>query len=260
VPQYRQVKELKQNPRIIVATPGRLTDLIEKRIISVKNIDFLILDEADRMFDMGFAPQIQRIISTITSLHQTLLFSATMAAPVVALASRYQKNPVRVEVSPANTGAANIKHQMRYMRKDEKLNSLRHILNDDYKSVLVFSRTKHGANKLRSKVQQMGHRAAEIHSNKSLSQRRRALDGFRSGAFRVLVATDVASRGIDVENIGLVINYDLPDAPEDYIHRVGRTGRAGRAGQAISLATHDQRRLVSQIERLMHQQIPIFSR
>lgn len=256
VPQYRQEQELKRDPRLIVATPGRLVDLMEKHIISLHNTDYFVLDEADRMFDMGFAPQVKKIAAALTGPHQTMLFSATMSAPVVALAAHYQKSPVRIEVSPANTGAAYIKHQLQYVRKEDKVASLRRILNGGHKSVLVFSRTKHGASKLRTKIEQMGHKTAEIHSNKSLNQRRRALDGFRSGEFRVLVATDVASRGIDVADIGLVVNYDLPNVPEDYIHRVGRTGRAGKQGEAVSLATHDQKQLVLQIERLMRQQIP----
>lgn len=257
VPQYRQEQELKRDPRLIVATPGRLVDLMEKNLVKLHTIDFLVLDEADRMFDMGFAPQIKRIISTITGPHQTMLFSATMSAPVVALAAHYQKDPQRIEVSPANTGATNISHQLHYVRKEDKVASLRQILGGQHKSVLVFSRTKHGARKLREKIEQMGHKTTEIHSNKSLNQRRAALDGFRSGHYRVLVATDVASRGIDVADIGLVVNYDLPDAPEDYIHRTGRTGRAGKSGEAVSLATHDQKRLVYQIERLMNKRIPV---
>lgn len=256
VPQYRQIKELRAGARLIVATPGRLVDLMEQNLVSLAQIDYLVLDEADRMFDMGFAPQMNKIIGAITKEHQTLLFSATMSAPVTTLAANYQKNPQRIEVSPANTSTGNIKHQLRYVQKEEKIKSLQHILNSEHKSILVFSRTKHGANKLKIKIEQMGHKAAEIHSNKSLNQRRQALDGFRSGQYRVLVATDVASRGIDVPDIGLVVNYDLPDAPEDYIHRIGRTGRAGKSGLAISLATHDQRKLVLQIERLMRQTIP----
>lgn len=255
VPQYRQVKELRAGARLIVATPGRLVDLMEQKLISLHNTNYLVLDEADRMFDMGFAPQMKRIIGAITIPHQTLLFSATMTAPVVSLAAAYQQHPQRIEVSPANTGVANITHQLHYVSKEGKLDSLRRILAGEHKSVLVFSRTKHGANKLRARIEQMGHKAAEIHSNKSLNQRRQALDGFRSGQYRVLVATDVASRGIDVPDIGLVVNYDLPDAPEDYIHRTGRTGRAGKTGQAISLATFEQKGLVLQIERLMRQSI-----
>lgn len=257
VPQYRQVKELKRNPRMIVATPGRLVDLMEQRLISLHDIDFFVLDEADRMFDMGFAPQVQKIAAAITRSHQTLLFSATMSAPVTALAARYQHDPVRIEVSPANTSSKNVRHELHYVPKEHKLTALKGILQGEHPSVLVFSRTKHGARKLRDKIAQMGHQAADIHSNKSLSQRKAALEGFRSGQYRVLVATDVVSRGIDVADIALVVNYDLPDAAEDYVHRTGRTGRAGKDGYAISLATPDQKKLVYQIERLMQQRIPV---
>lgn len=258
VPPQRQIQDLKKNPSLIVATPGRLLDLMERRVLNLDAIGYLVLDEADRMFDMGFAPQVRKILAKVTRVHQTLLFSATMSNDVAALAASCQKNPVRIEVTPAGSTVAGIKHELCFVvSKEHKTQALQTILKEDHKSVLVFSRTKHGANKLSQKIATMGHQVAEIHSNKSLGQRKRALEGFKSGQYRVLVATDVASRGIDVPNISLVVNYDLPDAPEDYIHRIGRTGRAGKDGRAVSLATTDQMKEVTGIERLMKAPLPL---
>lgn len=260
MPIYRQVKDLKNRPQLIVATPGRLRDHLEQGTVDLAAVSILVLDEADRMLDMGFAPQIKFICDRAPQSRQTLLFSATMAPEVAGLARSFQKDPTRVEVAPTGQSAALIKQELCYIDQGDKIDLLRDLLEQHQGTVLVFSRTKHGARKLADKVNMLGHRATDIHSNKSLSQRRQALDGFKSGRFRVLVATDVASRGIDVNDIQLVINFDLPDASDDYIHRIGRTGRAGKDGHAISFATPDQRRDVQAIERLVGRPIPLSER
>jgi ATP-dependent RNA helicase RhlE len=251
MPIYRQISSLKANPAIIIATPGRLNDHLERRTLRVDQIRFLVLDEADRMLDMGFAPQIKAICDSLTSERQTMLFSATMAPEVTRLANSYLTNPQRIEASRAGANSAQIKQELAYVGEDGKKSLLGKLLQEHSGTVLVFSRTKHGASRLASELNGMGHEAAEIHGDLNLGQRRRALDGFKTGRYRVLVATDVASRGIDVKDISLVVNYDLPDAAEDYVHRIGRTGRAGKEGMAISFATHRQTRDVQTIENLI---------
>ncbi|HCU25783.1 MAG TPA: hypothetical protein DF383_12265, partial [Deltaproteobacteria bacterium] len=211
----------------------------------------------DRMLDMGFAPQLNKIMKAIPKERQTLLFSATMPNAIVKLATTYMALPVRLEVAPAGTTAADIEQEIFIIRQESKLSLLERLLQDYRGTVLVFSRTKWGAKKIAGVVNMMGHRAAEIHANRSQSLRREALAGFRSGKYRVLVATDIAARGIDVSNIELVINFDLPDQSEDYVHRIGRTGRAGNKGRAISFATPAQRREIQIIERLIKKNLPI---
>ncbi len=255
-----QIRDLRFNPAIIIATPGRLNDHLERNTMHLGAVRFLVLDEADRMLDMGFAPQIQRICTTLPAERQTMLFSATMPPEIVTLAQTYLRDPVRVEVVPIGTSHEQIKQELCYVGQDAKPDLLGELLTEHAGTVLVFSRTKHGASKLARKVQEMGHTSAEIHSDRSLGQRRQALDGFKSGRYRVLVATDVASRGIDVHDIAVVINYDLPDAAEDYVHRIGRTGRAGKSGLAISFATPDQHNDVRAIERLTRYALPLSSR
>jgi ATP-dependent RNA helicase RhlE len=257
MPIYRQIQILRNHPRLIVATPGRLQDHLNQRTVTLADANIVVLDEADRMLDMGFAPQIKQILNAVPDKRQMMLFSATMAPEIAQLAAAYLENPERIEVQKAGSNNEQIAQELCYVSNDKKHDLLHTVLNAHSGSVLVFSRTKHGAKKLTFKLQQTGHTAAEIHSNRSLGQRRQALDGFKSGRYRVLVATDVASRGIDVPDVALVVNFDLPDASEDYIHRIGRTGRAGKTGKAISFATPDQRRDVAGIERLMNKKMAL---
>jgi len=254
---YHQLQDLKRKPHVLIVTPGRLIDHLDQKTVRLDTVSILVLDEADRMLDMGFAPQIKRILQSVPKERQTMLFSATMPPGIVHIASSYMKLPVRVEIARAGTAAENITQEVFVVRKEDKLRLLEKVLIEHHGSVLVFSRTKHGAKRITRSVQVMGHPAAEIHSNRSLNQRREALDGFKSGKYRVLVATDIAARGIDVKGIELVINFDLPDQAEDYVHRIGRTGRAGRSGRAISFATPDQGRDVREIEKLTRTMLPV---
>jgi ATP-dependent RNA helicase RhlE len=255
----KQVAQLRRQPNVVVATPGRLLDMVEQRYLTLDTTSILVLDEADRMLDMGFAPQINRILGMIppAAQRQTLLFSATMPDDIVRIATNHMRMPVRVEVAPAGSTIERVQQELYIVRKENKIDLLREILSQYHGSVLVFSRTKHGARKLCKAVATMGHRSAEIHANRSLAQRREALDSFKSGRVRVLVATDIAARGIDVTGIELVINFDLPDSSGDYVHRIGRTGRAGMPGHAISLASPDQRADIRDIERLIRKPLPV---
>lgn len=246
----RQMRTLQEKPHVIIATPGRINDHIRQKTIDLSTVSVLVLDEADRMLDMGFEPQIRTVIALIPKTRQTLLFSATMPPKIQAMAHTYMKAPERVEVAPAGTTVAKISEEIYFVAKEDKSRLLEKLLAEHTGTVLVFSRTKHGAKRLAKHIQDMGHTATDIHSNKSLSQRTAALLGFKKGTYRVLVATDIAARGIDVSNIELVINYDLPDAAEDYVHRIGRTGRAGKEGKAITFAMHDERRDVAHIEHV----------
>lgn len=246
-----QKRALKKNPRIIVATPGRLVDFLERKVLSLADIQILVLDEADRMLDMGFAPQLKKIINAIEGERQTMLFSATMPTEILELARQHMKLPINIEVAPSGTAAENVVQEVFFIERKEKTGLLRILLSERSGPVLVFTRTKHGARKLARDLRRLGHSAAEIHSNRSQGQRREALDGFKSGKYRVLVATDIAARGIDVIGIELVVNYDLPSDTKDYVHRIGRTARAGMSGRAISFATFEQRKDIKDIERLI---------
>jgi len=257
-PMQKQLRQINANPHVIIGTPGRINDhLEERRTLNLSRVGVLVLDEADRMLDMGFAPQIRRIMKHVPKQRQTMLFSATMPNEIRRLVNEYMKDPVAVEVAQAGTVADRVSQSLHILEKHQKNQLLEKLLTEYNGTVLVFSRTKHGAKKICRSIKSMGHEAAELHSNLTLPQRRRSMEGFKSGKFRVLVATDIAARGIDVTNIELVINYDLPDNSEDYVHRVGRTGRAGKMGRAISFATPDQKREVNDIEASVQQRIAV---
>jgi ATP-dependent RNA helicase RhlE len=250
-----QKRQLKQNPRILVATPGRLNDHLRQRTVTLREVNTLVLDEADQMLDMGFKPQIEDILAHVPKERQTMLFSATMPREILELASKYMQLPLRIEVAPAGTAADKVEQELIIVQKQDKLALLKSILAEHTGPILVFSRTKHGAKKMAVAVRAMGHAAAEIHANRSLPQRREALAGFKSGKYKVLIATDIAARGIHVTGIEVVINFDLPDDAGDYVHRIGRTARAGKEGKAISFATPDQMTDIRDIERLIRMPI-----
>ena len=252
-----QIQKIKANPHVIVATPGRLNDHLEQHTVKLDTVSVLVLDEADRMLDMGFAPQINRILKHVPKERQTMLFSATMAPEISKMAANYMAMPVRVEIARAGTAADQVEQELFVVHKNDKLRLLDKLLQEYHGTVLVFSRTKHGATKICKSLKKMGFTATEIHSNRSLNQRKEALEGFKSGKYRIMVATDIAARGIDVIGIELVLNFDLPDQAEDYVHRIGRTGRAGRSGKAISFATPEQGRDVRDIEKLVRTQLNI---
>jgi ATP-dependent RNA helicase RhlE len=256
---YMQIQALRRNPHIIIGTPGRLADHLQQGTLRLNNVSIIVIDEADRMFDVGFAPQINNILKVAPKNRQTMLFSATISPDVIRLAAAHLSIPLRIEVAPSGTAPAKLEQEIFIVQKDQKVQLLEKMLIDHKGTVLVFVRTKHGAKKIAAVVRHMEQTAAEIHSNRSLAQRREALDGFKSGKYRVLVATDIAARGIDVVGIELVINYDLPDNSDDYVHRIGRTGRAGYAGRAVSFATPDQRGDIRDIERLIRRALPIKS-
>ncbi|MDZ4723304.1 MAG: DEAD/DEAH box helicase [candidate division Zixibacteria bacterium] len=246
-----QLMALRKNPHVVIGTPGRIIDHLTQKSLHLNDVNVLVLDEADRMLDMGFAPQIKRILVAVPRDRQTMLFSATMPDQIVKIAATHMKLPVRVEIARAGTAAENVEQEIFMLRKDEKHIQLQKTLEEYRGAILVFCRTKFGAQRITRAVRGMDHSAAEIHSDRSLAQRREALEGFKKGKYRILIATDIASRGIDVKGIELVINYDIPDNPEDYVHRIGRTGRAGLAGRAISFVTPDQRSKVKDIEKLV---------
>ena len=251
-----QIRGLRQRPDILVATPGRLLDHMWNGTVNLIKMQILVLDEADRMLDMGFAPQINQILEALPEERQTLLFSATIPTDLADLARASVKDPVRVMVAKPATPAERAEQALHHTSREDKTKLLLTLLNADRDSVLVFTRTKHGADRLGRALGNAGHKVAIIHSNRSLSQRRAALEGFRRGTFRVLVATDIAARGIDVANIGHVVNYDLPNTPEDYIHRIGRTARVNASGRATSFVTSDDHIQLRAIEKLLGQPIP----
>lgn len=256
---YLQTQSLRNNPRIIIATPGRLNDHVNQRHIRLDDVCILVLDEADRMFDMGFAPQIERILKLIPSERQTMLFSATMPPSILKIASNCMHLPVRTEIAPEGTTAEFVTQEIFIVNHDLKGKLLGELLKQYTGSVLLFMRTKIGAQRVTRLLRTMGLGVAEIHSDRTQVQRREALNGFKIGKYRILAATDIAARGIDVKGIELVINYDLPDDVENYIHRIGRTGRAGQKGHAISFATPDQGRDVQNIEKVIRTTIPLSS-
>jgi len=256
-PMNPQIQALRKDPRVVIATPGRLLDHMGQWNFIADNVNMLVLDEADRMLDMGFAPQITKILKFVPKDRQTMLFSATIPKEIMGIAAAYMKLPVSVEIAPSGTTVERVVQELYIVKKEAKPKLLSKILAQYHGSVLLFSRTKHNARKIKLMIREMGHSAAEMHSNRSLSQRREALDGFKSGRYKVLVATDIAARGIDVSGIELVINYDLPEDAENYVHRIGRTARAGCSGHAISFATPDQSSDVKDIEKLIRATLPV---
>jgi ATP-dependent RNA helicase RhlE len=251
-----QINALHRGIDILIATPGRLLDLQNQRALSLSNVEILVLDEADRMLDMGFLRDIKRILNLIPGKRQNLLFSATFSKEIKQLAGGFMNNPILVEASPQNTTAEMV-NQIVYVcdkaRKPSLITKL--IAEGDWSQVLVFTRTKHGANKLSEKLEKSGISSAAIHGNKTQNARTRALDNFKKGTIRVLVATDIAARGLDIPLLPHVINFELPNVPEDYVHRIGRTGRAGASGDAISLVSHDELEYVRGIEKLLGQKL-----
>jgi ATP-dependent RNA helicase RhlE len=252
-----QLSAIRRNPHCIIATPGRLNDHLEQKTISLSKVNVLVLDEADRMLDMGFQPQIERIIKHVSPERQTMLFSATLPHPIMKIATHHMKLPIRIEVAPQGTASENVTQEFFIVRKDEKNDLLKKTLEKFSGSLLVFTRTKHGARKVSRLIQSFGHTANELHSDRTLGQRKNALEGFKNGTYRVLVATDIAARGIDVKGIELVVNFDLPGNAEDYVHRIGRTGRAGAQGHAISFALPEERHDIRDIERLIKKELPV---
>ena len=252
-----QINAIKKGLDILVATPGRLIDLIGQGFISLKEIEILVLDEADRMLDMGFLPDIKRILALLPKTRQNLLFSATFSAEIKALANTLLKSPALIEVARSNSTHEAITQKIHPVDKNKKQALLAHLIKaNDWQQVLVFTRTKHGANKLVTQLEKDGITCMAIHGNKSQTARTKALADFKSGKITALVATDIAARGIDIDQLPHVVNYDLPNVSEDYVHRVGRTGRAGSNGIAISLVCIDELALLKDIEKLTKQTIP----
>ncbi len=252
-----QIRGLRQRPDILVATPGRLLDHMWNGTINLAPIKILVLDEADRMLDMGFAPQINQILDALPVERQTLLFSATIQTDVTHLVQTSLHGAVRVMVTPASTTAEGVTQALHHTTSQEKTKLLVSLLGMERGTVLVFARTKNRVDRLGQTLEQAGHRVAVIHGDRSLPQRLRALDGFKRGQVRILVATDVAARGIDVANIGHVVNYDLPNCPEDYIHRIGRTARMKMTGRATSFVTFEEREQLHAIETLLGHSVPL---
>lgn len=253
----RQLYQLRKGPHIVIATPGRLIDHLKRKTYKADRVSVLVLDEADMMLDLGFAPQIKEILQAITADHQTMLFSATMPEAITKIATKYMKFPISIETARPGTTAAQIDQEMFIIRGEKRLEHLLKLLTTYSGSVLVFARTKHGVKTLTMKLQMAGHSATEIHSNLSLGRRKSSLESFKAKKTRIMVATDVAARGLDINNIELVVNYNLPDCSEDYVHRIGRTARAGNKGKAISFATTSDFREIKKIEALIGQSIKL---
>lgn len=258
VGQNPQARALAGGVDVVVATPGRLLDLMNQGKADLSQVEVFVLDEADRMLDMGFAPDVKRIMAKLPRKRQSLLFSATMPAAIVAIADRLLHDPIKVEVAAVSSTAERIEQQVCHVDKNNKSKLLVHTIGKNSKGlVLVFSRTKHGSNKLVKHLAVNGIRSEAIHGNKSQGARERALEQFRAGQIRVLVATDIAARGIDVKGISMVINYDLPNEPESYVHRIGRTARAGAEGRAIAFCDPEERVFLRDIQRLIRSEVPV---
>lgn len=251
-----QMMKLRKGMDVLVATPGRLLDLYQQNAIKFDHLEILVLDEADRMLDMGFIHDIKKIIRVLPEKRQTLLFSATFSAEIKKLAHQFLKSPIEISVSPQNTAAVTVKQVIHPVDKKQKKALFIHLLREHrWQQVLVFSKTKHGANRLTEQLQNEGFKALAIHGNKSQAARTKALAHFKSGQIDILVATDIAARGLDIKALPQVVNFDLPQVAEDYVHRIGRTGRAGKAGEAFSLVSADEVGVLFEIERLMKKKI-----
>lgn len=258
VSQYNQVNALRRGIDILVATPGRLLDLMNQNHVSLRDIKYFVLDEADRMLDMGFVQDVKRIISKLPVQRQTLFFSATMPPEIQHLANILLKNPIKIEVTPSASTADTIQQHLYYVEKQAKRSLLVHLLQDKaIETALVFSRTKHGADKIAKDLSKAGIRAEAIHGNKSQNARQAALHNFKVRKTRILVATDIAARGIDIDDLTHVINYELPNIPETYVHRIGRTGRAGANGIAFSFCDYEEKIYLKDIQKLIGKAIPV---
>ena len=253
-----QISRLRGGVDLLVATPGRLIDLMQRRSVALDAVQALVLDEADRMLDMGFRPSIERIVRTAPAKRQTLLFSATFSGEVLTLAKRYSNDPLRVEAAPANSTVDAIDQTAIHVDGPRKRALLAWMIgHNNWRQVLIFTRTKHGANRLARQLEQDGIASDAIHGNKSQGARTRALKNFKNGGVRALVATDIAARGLDIDQLPQVVNFDMPQVAEDYVHRIGRTGRAGRSGLAVSLVGGEDRACLDRIKRLTGRDIPL---
>ncbi len=251
-----QINTLRRGVDVLVATPGRLLDLVNQKVVNLSKVEILVLDEADRMLDMGFIHDIRKVLAMLPKKRQSLLFSATFSNDIKRLASGILHQPVLVEVA-RNEASGQVTQVVHPVGKSSKRALLSHLIRtQEWQQVLVFTRTKHGANRLTEQLGKDGIQAAAIHGNKSQTARTKALAGFKQGAIRVLVATDIAARGLDIDQLPHVVNYELPNVPEDYVHRIGRTGRAGRTGEAVSLVCHEEMKLLRGIEKLMGKKVP----
>ena len=260
VSQHRQVQVMRQGVDVLVATPGRLLDLIKQKHVRLNGVSLLVIDEADRMFDMGFIRDVRKIVSYLPRERQSLLFSATMPNEVAHLVAEVLRDPARIDVSPKTVTADKIEQRVYFVPAQEKRPLLNTLLADQaMKRVIVFTKTKHGANKVAEHLERAGHRAAAIHGNKSQNARQRALEEFRQGRSRVLVATDIAARGIDIDDVTHVVNFELPDVAESYVHRIGRTARAGSAGIAIAFCDPSERPSLRAIEKLVKQNLTVMA-
>ncbi|MDG4595213.1 MAG: DEAD/DEAH box helicase [Candidatus Contendobacter sp.] len=252
-----QFDTLRRRVDVLVATPGRLLDHLDQKTVSLAGVEILVLDEADRMLDLGFLPAIRRLLALLPKRRQTLLFSATFAEPIRQLAGDFLRDPAVIDVAPRNAPADRVEQQVHPVDAEQKTALLSHLLSvGERDATLVFTRTKHGADRLSRQLERDGIRATALHGNKSQSARTRALDDFKQGRVQVLVATDIAARGLDIVQLPRVVNYELPHVPEDYVHRIGRTGRAGYAGLAISLVSADETPRLRDIQRLLGRQLP----
>jgi ATP-dependent RNA helicase RhlE len=256
ISQNRQVEALRRGVDVLVATPGRLLDLIQQKHLRLGAVSTLVIDEADRMFDMGFIRDVRRIVAHLPRQRQSMLFSATMPAEVAHLVAEILRDPMRIDISPPSKTADKIDQRVYFVATQDKRALLHDLLRDQaMKRVIVFTRTKHGANKVAEHLEKAGHVAEAIHGNKSQNARQRALEGFRAGRARILVATDIAARGIDIDEVTHVVNFELPDVAESYVHRIGRTARAGSGGIAIAFCDPSERDSLRSIERLVQQQL-----